>query len=84
VSVGDNKIYRVMIHPTKKDVDILCFGLEAVDATALGHYMNMTDTPTWIQERIAVLMMTNETPPTEPVEGVGHRIDANTFWVYHD
>ena len=46
--------------------------------------MSMTDTPTWVQERIAVLMMTNDTPPTEPVEGVGHRIDANTFWVYHD
>ena len=84
MSACDNKTYRVAIHPTKGSVDILCFGLEAVDATALGRYNTIHDTPNWIQERVAVLMMTNGTPPTDPVEGVGHRIDSNTYWVYHD
>ena len=50
VSVCDNKNYRVMIHPTTNKVDILCFGLEAIDAS---------------------------------VDGVGHRIDSYTYWVYH-
>jgi hypothetical protein len=36
--VCDNKNYRVSIHPTTNEVDILCFGLEAIDASALGLY----------------------------------------------
>jgi len=83
LSVCENKHYRVMIHPDTNRVDILCFGMEAIDASALGLYDSMIDTPNWVQERIAILMMTNGTPPTEPVEGVGHRIDSNTYWVYH-
>ena len=83
VSVCDNKNYRVMIHPTTNKVDILCFGLEAIDASALGLYDSINDTPEWVQERIAILMMTNGKPPTEPVDGVGHRIDSYTYWVYH-
>lgn len=84
MSVCDNKTYRVLLHPTTGKVEIICFGLEAIDATALGHYMNIRDTPEWVQRKIAVLMMTNHIPPTEPVEGVGQRIDANTFWLFHD
>jgi hypothetical protein len=29
-----------------------------------------------------VLMMCDPTPPTEPVEGIGRRIDEHTFWVF--
>lgn len=84
MSACDNKTYRVTIHPATGDVDILCFGLEAIDATALGRYSNIRETPEWVQERIAVLMMTNGKPPTDPVDGVGHRIDANTYWVFYE
>ena len=44
--------------------------------------MSIDETPEWIQRKVAVLMMTNDTPPTEPVEGVGHRIDKNTFGLF--
>ena len=84
VEICDNKNYRVSIHPTTNKVDILCFGLEAIDASALGLYDSIHDTPMWVQERVAVLMLTSGTPPTEPVEGVGRRIDSNTYWVYYD
>lgn len=62
----------------------MSFDLETVDAPALGLYDNINQTPEWIQERIATLMMVDPTPPIDEVGGVGHRIDANTYWVYCD
>jgi hypothetical protein len=38
--------------------------------------------PQWMQEKVALLMMTSTDPPTVPVEGIGKRISENTFWVY--
>ena len=45
VEVCDNKNYRVSIHPATNKVDILCFGLKAIDASALGLYDSIHDTP---------------------------------------
>ena len=84
MEIPDSSIYRVLLYPNTGEVEITSFGFEALDATAIGHYMSIDDTPEWIQRKIAVLMMTNDTPPTEPVEGVGHRIDKNTFWVIQE
>jgi hypothetical protein len=84
MSIHDNSVYRVLLNPSTGKVEITSFGLEALDATATGHYMSIDETPEWIQRKVAVLMMTNDTPPTEPVEGVGHRIDKNTFWVIQE
>ncbi len=84
MEIPDSSIYRVLLHPSTGKVEITSFGFKALDATATGHYMSIGDTPKWIQRKVAVLMMTNDTPPTEPVEGVGRRIDSNTYWVYYD
>lgn len=84
MSVCDNKTYRVLLHPNTGKVEITCFGLEAIDAAALGDYINMCDTPEWVQRKVAVLTMTSDKPPTETVKGVGRRIDANTFWLFHE
>lgn len=82
--MSDDNIYRVAIHPHTKQVDILYFGLENVDTTVTGHYTDINHTPHWVREKVALLMMTNDKPPTDPVEGVGHRIDSDTFWVIKD
>jgi hypothetical protein len=62
----------------------MCFDLGSIDASGTGLYSNINETPSWIQERIAVLMMTDPTPPTEEVDDVGRRIDKSTYWVYQD
>ena len=82
MSITDTVTYRVMIHPTTNIVDVMCFDLEAIDSSDLGTYDSINDTPAWIQERIATLMLVDPTPPTEEVGGVGHRIDRDTYWIY--
>jgi hypothetical protein len=53
-----------------------------VDTIHDGHYINVDVLPKWVQERLAVLMMMNYTPPTEEVESVGRRISRDVYWVY--
>lgn len=62
----------------------MCFDLGSIDAPDTGLYSTINETPPWVQERVAVLMMTDPTPPTEEVEEVGRRIDKSTYWVYQD
>ena len=62
----------------------MTFDLGCIDASALGRYSSINETPPWVQERIATLMMVDPTPPTKQVDGVGHRIDRSTYWVYHE
>jgi len=81
VGVGYNPVYRVTIDPTTDRVEIMSFDLENVDAPDLGQYSSINEAPKWVQDRIAVLMLVDPTPPTKEVDGVGHRIDANTYWV---
>lgn len=73
-----------MIHPTTQHVEIMCFGMNAVDAEAGGRYDTINAVPQWIREKIALLMMTSDKPPTEPIDSIGVRINAYTYWVYHN
>lgn len=77
--VTDDSIYRVSVCPD--GVDVVCFGM-GVDTIHDGHYINVDVLPKWVQERLAVLMMMNYTPPTEEVESVGRRISRDVYWVY--
>jgi hypothetical protein len=78
--VHDDNVYRVSIFPD--GIDILCFGLSSVDSGIDGHYDKTDDLPNWVKERIAVLMITSGTPPTQEVAGVGRRISSHVYWVY--
>ena len=80
-SPPDDNIYRVSIDNTTKQVEVLCIGIDSVDSEAEGMYASVDELPQWVQERIALLMMTDPTPPTKEVEGVGRRIDKYTFWI---
>ena len=82
MSVTDNATYRVTVHPTTNKVTVMSFDLDAIDATDLGVYDTINETPRWIRERIATLMLVDPTPPTESIDGVGHRIDKTTYWIY--
>lgn len=77
---NDDNIYRVSIYPN--GVSVVCFGLARVDSRCEGFYNSVDDLPKWVQERLAVLMITSTETPTAEVEGVGRRISSSTFWVY--
>ena len=76
----DDKVYRVSVVP--EGVLVVCFGLSDVDSIIDGHYDSVDALPNWVQERLAVLMITPSTPPTYEVEGVGRRISSHVFWVF--
>ena len=79
-SMHDDNIYRVSVFPD--GIDIICFGLSSIDSDINGHYDRSDDLPNWVKERLAVLMITNGTPPTQEVAGVGRRISSHVYWVY--
>lgn len=84
MSAPDDNIYRVTVDLNTKVVDIICFGLEGVDTSVCRRYMDINETPQWIREKLAVLTMMDDKPPTEVIDGVGFRIDTNTFWVFRN
>jgi hypothetical protein len=77
----DDKLYRVQVHSDTNNIEVSCIGIDRVDAEAEGMYCSANELPLWLQERLAVLMMTDWRPVTEIVEDVGRRIDETTYWV---
>ena len=80
VEMHDDNIYRVSVF--LDGIDIVCFGLSSIDSGINGHYDRSDDLPNWVKERLAVLMITSGTPPTQEVAGVGRRISSHVYWVY--
>ena len=78
----DDNIYRVTIAEDNGHVRVACIGLESVDAIVDGNYTSIKALPDWMQEKLTLLSMLSHTPPTEPVEGVGRRINAEIYWVF--
>jgi hypothetical protein len=74
-------VYRVMITPNTKVVEVVCLGIDSVDSEAEGSYSDSSQLPAWMQEKLAVLSMMKVDPPQTKVEGVGMRIDDDVFWV---
>ena len=75
-------VYRVVINDETKLVHVISFGMERVDVSPERVYNSVNDLPEWMQEGIALLMMTSAKPPTNEVDGVGRRIDETTYWLY--
>ena len=78
--IDDDTTYRVRI--TRSGVEVICLGVEKVDAECEGHYDSVDCLPDWMQERLAVLMIMSGKPPTGELKNVGRRISEHVFWVY--
>lgn len=78
----DDNIYRVSVDQDTGYVKVACIGLESVDAIVDGNYDGINKLPDWMQEKLTLLSMLSPVPPTEPVEGVGRRINADIYWVF--
>ena len=77
----DDNVYRVYISPHTNAVEVSCIGME-VDSVVSGEYDSVDTLPLWMQEKVALLMMTPLDKPTSEVEGVGRRIDDNVYWIF--
>lgn len=75
-------IYRVSLDSAEGGINVMTVGLVGVETRdpMEGEYRTLGELPMWVQEKLAMLMML--TSPGGPVEGIGQRIDRNTFWVY--
>jgi len=76
-----NNIYRVAISPATKQADVICLGMDTIDAEAEGIYADTSQLPDWMQAKLAVLALLKVDPPQTKVEDVGMRVDENTYWV---
>lgn len=57
--------------------------MNGVDNQAEGWYDSVDALPRWVQEKMALLMMSNSQPLIFEVDDVGRRINNNIFWIYH-
>ena len=73
--------YRVSTEGYANSIEVICIGIGCVDSEDEGVYDLDEPLPKWLEERLAVLMLCDPTPPTVAVEGIGRRIDEHTFWV---
>lgn len=72
----DEEIWRVKIEAHK--VSALYIGL---DSKPTFEAPDMSGLPQWMQERVAVLAMLTQAPPTKPIPGVGRRITESVYWI---
>lgn len=80
--VGDiDKVYRVVFYPK---IEVMYLGMGKGDDTVVGEYATAEELPAWLQGKIAVLAMTEVNPPQTKIEGIGMRVDTNTYWVISD
>ena len=79
---GYDTMYRVMVDNGKNCVRVQCIGMYCLDSDVEDTYSGLEKLPQWMQEKVALLMMTSLDKPTSEVEGVGRRIDANVYWVF--
>jgi hypothetical protein len=72
----DEELWRVTV--TVLGVTALYIGLGTKPELKVD---DLSDLPKWMQERVVVLSMLTERPPTKPIEGVGRRISDTVYWI---
>lgn len=72
----DEELWRVKV--TASRVTALYVGLESKPGISV---KNLLGLPEWMQQRVTVLSMLTQRPPTEPIEGVGRRITDTVYWI---
>ena len=71
-----NTSYHVNISNDTGLVRITCLGIECVDTVLKGSYSSLNEVPTWVQERLSLLMML-ESKAT--LDNVGTRLADDRF-----
>ena len=69
-------LYSVTISEHTKKVYVSCIGINCVDNELKDVYNSTDDLPTWVKDKIAILMLADK------VDGVGYRIEDEKFYIY--
>ena len=81
--IAEGNVYRVSFSDNENDkesVFISCLGIECLDTSIKSHYINIRETPKWVQEGVVRLMI------VDSIKGVGERHSSkrNIFYLFHD
>ena len=74
-------VYRVALHPDRDDIEVVSIGMERGDTTPDTVYSHFSHLPKWMQDRLHVMNLLDDTAPTEHIEGIGRRISKYVFWM---
>lgn len=72
----DEEIWRVAVTDIK--VSAIHIGLGTKPDIVVNR---LSELPQWMQERVSVLSMLSERPPTRAVVGVGRRLSDSVYWI---
>ncbi len=75
-----DSVYRVRVNNDTDSVELVCIGMDCVDSPLSDGYYCGKDIPEWLISKIAVLSITT-CGAYNWVDGVGKRIDEDTYWV---
>ena len=77
-----NPVYRIRIHEDSS-VETTCYDmLDNFKPELDNHYGHIDDLPSWVQDKLAVLMLLDHKVRNEEVKDVGRRISEDVFWVF--
>lgn len=77
-----NPVYRIRIHEDSS-VETTCYDmLDNFNPELDNHYEHIDDLPSWVQDKLAVLMLLDHKVKNEEVKDVGRRISEDIFWVF--
>lgn len=81
IVMHDDIIYRISVDTDTFTIKVECLGTNWLDKTLEGSYDSFQALPDVFKDALVLLSML--VPNIEDtLEGVGKRVDANTYWVY--
>ena len=69
-------LYSVTISEHTKKVYVSCIGINCVDNELKDVYNSVDDLPTWVKDKIALLMLVDKG------QGIGYRVGDEKFYIY--
>ena len=72
-------LYSVTISKHTKKVYVSCIGINCVDNELKDVYDSIDDLPTWVKNKIALLMLVDN---TVKVQGIGYKVEDEKFIIY--
>jgi hypothetical protein len=79
---SNGSVYRVKVNNDTDSVEIACIGMDCIDSPIKDGYYCHKDVPEWMANKLAVLGITTYGATQAWLDGVGKRIDEDTYWVY--
>ena len=76
-----DSVYHVKVDNDTDSVEVVCIGTDCVDSPLKDGYYCSKELPEWMINSISVLSITTCGDTQVWVDGIGKRIDEDTYWV---